>query len=138
MQISLKPINYYTVNIQNLDQFEQQRMITMMSNDALSEEEKQARYYEIFKNMTRYTIKNISGSIEKIVTPDGQTVTDEQHIEEFLENSERQLFATMREKMDEVNKGIPEKAVTSTCSECNHMYKSPFTFDQANFFEFAS
>jgi hypothetical protein len=138
MQISLRPINYYTINLQNLDQFEQQRMITMLSNDTLSEEEKQARYYEIFKNMTRYTIKNISGSIEKIVTPDGQTVTDEQHIEEFLENSERQLFATMREKMEEVNKGIPEKAVTSTCSECNEQYKSPFTFDQANFFAFAS
>jgi len=138
MQIHLKPINYSVINIQNLDQFEQQRMVLTLNNDALSEEEKQARYHEIFRNMTRYTIKNISGSISKIVTPDGIEVSNAEHIEEFLENSERQLFATMRAKMEEVNKGIPDKSVHNTCSDCSHEYTSPFTFDQANFFAFAS
>ena len=138
MQVHLKPIDYSVINIQNLDQFEQQRMVVTLNNDNLSEEEKQVRYYEIFRNMTRYTIKNVSGSIDRIVTPDGQTVTNTDHIEDFLENSERQFFSTMRSKMDEVNKGIPPKNVTNTCSECQHQYESPFTFDQANFFAFAS
>ena len=138
MQIHLKPIDYSVINIQNLDQFEQQRMVVTLNNEGISEEEKQARYYEIFRNMTRYTIKNISGSIDRIVTPDGQTVTNIEHIEDFLENSERQFFSTMRSKMDDVNKGIPPKSVKNTCSECQHEYESPFTFDQANFFAFAS
>ena len=138
MQVHLKPIDYSVINIQNLDQFEQQRMVVTLNNDTLSEEDKQARYYEIFRNMTRYTIKNVSGSIDRIVTPDGQTVTNTEHIEDFLENSERQFFSTMRTKMEEVNKGIPPKHVTNTCSECQHQYESPFTFDQANFFAFAS
>lgn len=138
MQIYIKPINYHVINSQNLDQFEQNRLIITVNNADLSEEERVLRFNDIFKNMTRHTLTNIAGSIDHIVTPDGVKVADRQHIMEFIENSERQLFATMKEKIAVINAAVPEKSIPSKCSECGHSQNSPFTFDQANFFAFAS
>ena len=138
MQIYLKPNDYETVNLQNLEQFEQQRMVTLINNTELDEAEKQDRFYKIFRAMTSYTVKNISNTILKIVTPEGETVTDTDFIEDFVTNSERQLFEAVRKKVEAVNAGIPDKSVKHTCQECSHEYTSPFTFDQASFFASAS
>lgn len=138
MQIFIKPVDYEAVNMQSLEQFEQQRMVSMINDSSISEEEKQRRFTEIFQIMTSYTVKNVSNSIRLIVTPDGQQVSDPNHIYEFVENSERQLFENVRKALEKVNAGIPQKKVTTTCDSCSHEYETPFTFDQANFFAFAS
>jgi len=138
MQIYLKPNDYDSVNMQNMEQFEQQRMISLINNTELSEEDKQQRFYKIFQTMTNYTVKNVSGTIYKIQTPDGEIVTDVDFIQEFVTNSERQLFEVVKRKIDEINKAIPSKEVNHTCDECSHAYVAPFTFDQSNFFVFAS
>ena len=138
MQIYLRPSDYETINMQNMEQFEQQRLIAVIQDVDMSEEEKQRRFNEIFKIMTEYTVRNISNSISKIVTPDGITVDNVIHIKDFVENSERQLFEEVKKHVDEINSGIPEKKVNITCEACSKTYETPFTFDQANFFVFAS
>ena len=138
MQIFLRPNDYESVNTQNLEQFEQQRMVTMINDTELSEEDKQQRFYKIFQTMTDYTVRNVSGTILRIVTPEGDTVTDTDFIQEFVTNSERQLFEVIKAKIDQINKAIPSKDVNHTCDECGHNYIAPFTFDQSNFFVFAS
>lgn len=138
MQIHLRPITFQTINLQNLDQYEQARMVSVINDSSLSEEQKQTRYYEIFKNMTRYTIGNIAGSISHVVTPDGVTVNNHIHIAEFVENAERKLFKALQEKLTQINEAMPQKRVNNTCSECGNEFEVPFTFDQSNFFEFAS
>ena len=138
MQIFLKPNDYDSVNMQNMEQFEQQRMVALINDVDMSEEDKQQRFYKIFQTMTNYTVKNVSGTILKIITPDGETVNDTDFIHEFVTNSERQLFEIVKRKIDEINKAIPSKDVNHTCDECSHQYIAPFTFDQANFFVFAS
>jgi len=136
--VSLKPLDYNSLNQQNLEQFEQQRLITMVNDTTIDEATKQRRFQEIFNILTEYTIKNVTGSIEKLTTPEGITVIDPNHIQDFVENSERILYKTIRDKLLEVKGQFPEKSVTTTCDSCQHEYTTPFTFDQANFFEFAS
>ena len=136
--VSLKPLDYNSLNQQNLEQFEQQRLITMVNDTTIDEATKQRRFQEIFNILTEYTIKNVTGSIEKLTTPEGITVIDPNHIQDFVENSERILYKTIRDKLLEVKGQFPEKSVTTTCDSCQHEYSTPFTFDQANFFEFAS
>tara|TARA_B100000902_G_scaffold264009_1_gene250141 strand:+ start:2921 stop:3820 length:900 start_codon:yes stop_codon:yes gene_type:complete len=138
MQVYLQPVNYETLNVQNLENFEQQRLMVMVNDSELGAEEKQRRFAEIFRNMTNYTVRNVAGSIRQIVTPDMQTVDNPDHINEFVRNSERQFYDTLKKFMEEVNKGVPEKTVTTNCDECKQEYTTPFTFDQANFFAFAS
>ena len=138
MQVYLQPMNYQTLNHSNLEQFEQNRLVMMVNDSTLSAEEKQHRFAEIFTAMTNYTVANISGCIRQIVTPDGTTVDNPNHINDFVKNSERQFYDTLTKHLESVNKGIPEKTVTTTCDECKHEYSTPFTFDQAHFFAFAS
>lgn len=138
VNVSLKPLDYNSVNQQNLEQFEQQRLITMVNDTTIDEATKQARFQEIFKILTEYTVKNVTGSIEKLTTPEGVTVMDQNHIQEFVENSERIFFKTLKDKLTEIKDSFPAKTVHTTCDSCQHQYTTPFTFDQANFFEFAS
>ena len=138
MKVFVQPLNYDTLNKQNLESFEQQRLVTMINDSDLSAEEKQRRFNEIFANMTNYTIANVAGSIEKIVTPEGTVVNNESHISDFVKNAERQFYDTLRNHIAELSKAVPAKDVTTTCAECKHQYTTPFTFDQANFFGSAS
>ncbi len=138
MKVYVQPIDYNTLNKQNLENFEQQRLITMVNDTELAAEEKQRRFAEIFNSMTNYTVANIAGSIEKIVTPDNVIVNNESHINEYVRNSERQFYEALKEYLDEVVKSVPDKTVSTSCAECQHKYDTPFTFDQSNFFAFAS
>ena len=138
MKVFVQPIDYDTLNKQNLETFEQQRLITMVNDADLNAEEKQRRFTDIFRTMTSYTLANIVGSIEKIVTPEGVVVNNESHINDFVRNTERQFYEALKNYMDEIAKAIPEKTVTTNCAECNEQYSTPFTFDQSNFFVFAS
>lgn len=138
MQIFLQPMNYDSLNKQNLESFEQQRLVTMINDADLSAEDKQRRFAEIFQNMTNYTIANVSGSIGRIVTPEGKVVNNEAHINDYVRNSERQFYEALRNHITEISKAVPSKDVTTTCAECKHNYVTPFTFDQSNFFASAS
>ena len=136
--VSLRPLDYNSVNQQNLEQFEQQRLITMVNDTTIDEATKQKRFQEIFNILTTYTIQNVVGSIEKLTTPEGITVIDPMHLKDFVENSERIFFQTLKDKLLNIKNKFPEKTVSTVCDTCSNEYTIPFTFDQSNFFEFAS
>ena len=136
--VSLRPLDYNSVNQQNLEQFEQQRLMTMVNDTTIDEATKQQRFQEIFNILTTYTIQNVVGSIEKLTTPEGITVIDPMHLKDFVENSERIFFQTLKDKLLDIKNKFPEKTVSTVCDTCSNEYTIPFTFDQSNFFEFAS
>jgi len=138
VKIFVQPMNYDTLNKQNLESFEQQRLITMINDTELSAEDKQRRFQEIFRNMTSYTLANVTGSIAKIITPDGVVVNNELHISDYVKNSERQFYKELKDHMTAISKSVPAKDVTTSCAECSEKYTTPFTFDQSNFFAYAS
>jgi len=138
IQVYLRPLDYNSVNNQNLEQFEQQRLIQMVNDSSISEADKQQRFTQMFNLLTDYTITNVVGSISKLVTPDGLTVIDEAQIRDFVTNSERLFFAKVKEHLESIRSQFPEKKVTTVCDSCSHNYETPFTFDQSNFFAFAS
>jgi RNase P subunit RPR2 len=138
MQVYVRPMNFQSINQQNLETFEQQRLVVMINDSEISAEEKQRRFAEIFSKMTEYTIMNVTGSIRKIVTPEGVEVYDPDMLFDFVKNSERQFYDSLKKHMKKIQDSIPAKQVTTTCDECKHPYDTPFTFDQSNFFAFAS
>jgi len=138
LNLKIKPQNYRSVNASSLDIFEQQRLVTLVDNENLDADEKQAKFNEIFKKMTELTVRNITGSIEYIEMPDGNRVANKEYIDDFVANSDRSVFDDLRKRQEKINNSFPDKSVNTTCPECNHAYTVPFTFDQANFFESAS
>jgi len=138
LEIFIKPNDYRSMNDANLEAFEQQRLVQTVNDSTMSEQEKQNRFNEIFAIMTRYTVRSMAGAIERVVVPGGASISDEAHILEFVENADRNLYQQLKKHVETALKQIPEKSVPASCPECQHQYSTPFTFDQSNFFVFAS
>jgi thiol-disulfide isomerase/thioredoxin len=138
LKIKVKPITYRALNTQSLDEFEQQRLVTTVGDSELDDLQKQEKFNDILKNMTMNTVRNIASGIEYIETPEGERVTDQTFIDDFVENCDRKLFDELRKHQELIDEGIPAKNIPTTCPDCQHEYVSPFTFDQASFFGSAS
>ena len=138
LKIKLKPQSFKSSNATNLEVFEQQRLLAVVNDESLDSEQKQDKFNVIFQKMTSLTVRNIIGSIEYILLPDGTRVTNTGFIDDFITNSDRSVFETIEKHQTLINEQMPNKTVKTTCPDCNKEYETPFTFDQSNFFALAS
>ena len=137
LSFKLKPQIYRYVNNNNLEVFEQQRIVTVVEDQTIDAELKVQRFNEIFKKMTELTMRNVNDSIEYIEVG-GEKVTNRLHINEFIANSDVKVFSDIQSRQTEIDVSVPEKEVKTVCPDCQHKYTIPFTFDHSNFFALAS
>jgi hypothetical protein len=62
-------------------------------------------------------------------------VTDKTFIKEFLDNCDKEVFDSIREKFNENNKKSSMQPVTVVCSNCNTSQEVTVSLDQSDFFE---
>jgi len=137
LEIYFQPMNYQTQTDINLLQFEQQRVLGMISETEMSEEEKTQRINQAVKAITEITIKAIKNTIKGIRTPQA-LVTESQFIHEFLLNCDKNLYAQIRDHAVELRVNDDFKPIDIQCPDCSHAYKQQFTLDTATFFDNAS
>ena len=137
LEIYFRPMSYQDQTEINLLQFEQQRVIAMLPNSELSEEEKTRRLNDAIKNITEITVKAMGRSIQSIRTPQA-LVTEPEFIRDFLLNCDRNLFTAIRDKIVLLRSNDDFKPIKLKCPECNKEYEQKFTLDTASFFETAS
>lgn len=137
IEIFFKPISYDDQNEINLMQFEQQKLMQVIPESNLTEDEKNKRFSEALHAITQITVQAIRNSIGAIRTPQA-TVTEPEFIEEFLTNCDRQLFNRIRDKVIEFRNSTEFKPLKMTCQNCSHNYEQDFTLDSVSFFEHAS
>ena len=138
LRLKLKPATYRSINASNMEAFEQQRMFAVVQATDMSEEEKLKRFNEVFAKLTELNVKQLADVIEYITLPNGEKVDNRLYLNEFIENSDRTVIDAVQKHQNQINSGMPEKSIPTTCPDCNHNYNTPFTFDQANFFESVS
>lgn len=137
IEIRFRPMTFRQQNATNLEQFENQRMIRIIPESDLSEEEKIKQMTQVMKNITRLTVKALTGSIESIHTP-GAVVTDPVHIEEFLTNCDRAIYAAIRDRAVELRSDTDLRPVALKCPNCGHEHQQQISLEQSNFFATAS
>jgi len=137
LEIALKPMTYRDQNGVNLNQFEQQRVIQSATESDMSEEKKLELLNAALKNITELTVSALKWNIASIRTPQ-VLVTDPDHIEEFLRNTDRKLFVTIRDLIIEKRSVSEFKPVKIKCVGCSHEYDQTVTLDQTSFFGQAS
>jgi hypothetical protein len=137
LEITLRPMSYKDQNDVNLQQFEQQRILQSVPDSDLPDEKKLEMLTQALQTITNLTMSALKWNIASIRTPQ-VLVTEPAHIEEFLRNSERRLFAKIRDLIIEKRNISEFKPVRLTCASCNHQYNQTVTLDQTNFFEQAS
>jgi bacterioferritin-associated ferredoxin len=131
------PMNYQQINEVGRVQYEDQKIMQMVNNSELSEEEKMSKLGEAFKRITQLTVRSIAASINAIKSDDAM-VTDSQQIEEFLLNIDKAVFETIKQKVLQLREATDLKPISIQCSLCSHEYQQSFTLDMSNFFETAS
>jgi uncharacterized Fe-S cluster-containing MiaB family protein len=79
----------------------------------------------------------IAKSIAAIKGP-GFTVSDTDHIEEFLRNCDRKLYHALRDHAVQLNQDTQLQPLNAECEECHHKYEQPTNLDLSSFFDSAS
>jgi hypothetical protein len=139
LSIELKPLTYQEFTTTSKATFDEQRIFNVLNDSNVSERDKLSSFTESFRKLTDLTMATLEMSIASITIGD-ETVSDRNHIREFIANTDKTLFErvtnhieTQREKFqikplivdatpEEIEAGVP---VT---------YEVPVTFDQSNFF----
>ena len=137
LEIIFRPMTYEEQNKNNLEQYEQQRMISMIPASDLPDEEKIVRMAEVMKNITKLTVRALKTSIAAVRTPSA-VVTDTDHIEEFLSNCDRTVFNIVRDQVIALRQANELKPLSLVCTECGTKYDQQLSMDMANFFVPAS
>jgi hypothetical protein len=130
-------MDYKQQNASNIEQFENQRLINLIPESDLSDEEKLIRMSEVMKNLTRLTVKALTSSIKSISTVD-TVVTEPEFIEEFLNNCDREIFNRIRDHAVELRQSAELSPVNVECTQCHHGYEQQLNLDLSGFFERAS
>jgi len=139
MLVKIRPLTYEEFTKSNLKTFEEQRVFSLVNDDTIPEEEKLARFNDSFRKLTDLTIDTLGRSVYSI-TVDETEVTNPEHIQEFLQNSDKEVFNAVLEFLEEQKKKfeIEPLKVESTDEDIEKgapaTFEVPITFDQSNFF----
>jgi len=135
LKIMYKPMSYRDLNENSKLQFEEAKIEQLLVTDEaeMSNEEQLKIMSDAFKKVSLYTLTALSNNISKIITPD-VTVSDNEHIVEFLENCERDRFKLIKKEVTDSQSDSIIKPLHIKCIKCEHEYDEPFTLDMSSFF----
>jgi hypothetical protein len=139
MKVFTRPLTYKEFTKTSLQTFEEQRVFAIINNDDLDDDEKLERFNTSFKKLTDISVNMMNRCVYKIQLGDTE-VTNEKHIQEFMENSDKEFYTFITEHLEEQRKSfaIEPLKVTSTEEEqklgAPTEWELPITFDQSNFF----
>lgn len=136
LTITIRPLSYAEVTNFNMENFKLQKMLYQLSKAEAAEDDTRAQEVNdsIYKRISEMQVELFLISIDNIQVND-ETVTDADTIAEWLQNSDRKFFKSIKDKL-EFNKtawNMPKQHVT--CSACSHQTDVEVTLDQANFFD---
>jgi hypothetical protein len=137
LKIFIRPYSYKEVTQTNIKTLQQRRIIDIVNDETMSEEEKLEQFGESFVKLTQLTVDVIAGCVEKIETPEG-VVEDQAMIKDFIENSDKSTFNAINARIVDLKNKIALKSQNVKCQECEHEYSLEITMDQANFFAVGS
>ena len=133
MILHFKPLNYKDMNVESLRQFEENKIMRIVNDGTMDDEQKQQLFQETFLKLTIHTVDLIGKTICQVDTPNGTTDNPE-HITEFVRNADRKTFNAIQEFLEKQKEHSSFREFTAQCEECSTEYNTPILFDNANFF----
>lgn len=137
--IFVQPLTFKNITQIGLKQFETTKILTLINNEQISEDEKLKLFKESFDKLTQITIELVSDSIEKVYA-NGQIVVDRNHIKQFVENADKDLFKKIQDHLSELKKINDIKPLVFETTEeqrargAPETYSVPINFNNSDFF----
>jgi hypothetical protein len=135
LEIFIKPQNYKQFNQAGIENYEQQRIIQLVGDKTMEEEEKLARFDQLFKKLLNLTVEQVTKSVAAIRVDD-TTVEDSTQIDEFFRNCNKTVWEAVKSRLEEIGEQNPLKKIPVTCEHetCAKPYETPLLFEMSNFF----
>lgn len=129
--VNLRPLSYSDMTKFNIENFKLQRMLTQIDSDDV--ESKQKVLDDIYARLAEIQVDLFLLSIDSVRTPEA-LVTDKEQIADWLKNSSKEVYVTIKDRLEENKKNwaVPKQDIK--CSSCHHEDKIDVVLDQSNFF----
>jgi len=134
--IYIKPMDYKTANANNLAEFESNRIMKIVQDEALTDEQRLDFFKESFHKLADLSIGMLNYCVYKIDSDAGST-EDPEFIKEFMENSDREVFDSIKLRLEQLRKSNSIKPMSINISQdpaTPRMVELPIVFDYASFF----
>ena len=95
----VRPLTYRHLTKTSLKAFEAQKIMQVVNDDNITDEQKIQLFGQSFNSMTTITVELISDSIYAIKTPDAE-VEDPAFIREFIENADKDVFEKIQKHIN--------------------------------------
>ena len=92
LKIKLKPLNYYQQNKRNTSRFEEDRIMMTINDENLDDDTKMKMFNEQLERLVDINIATVAASTQFIELPNGDRVTDPNHILEYYQNCDNSVF----------------------------------------------
>ena len=123
-----------------LKTFETQKIMSVINNDTINDEEKIKIFQESFNKLTEVTINLVQNSVYMVESTAG-TTDNQQHIQEFLNNIDKEIFNKIQTHLDDLkNRNEIKPIVIDTPQEYkdrgyqNDTIEIPLVFNPSTFF----
>lgn len=137
LEIFFRPMTYKNLNDNNAMQYENQKLLQMLPDSEIPENDKMNALSAALKRITEITVQALAQSIAVVKTPQA-LVSEPEFLEELLKNCDRELFTKIRDHIVDLKAQAEMAPMNLTCPECSHQYEQAITLDMSSFFEPAS
>lgn len=141
--IEVKPFVYENTIKAGIASFQSTRSLQVMA-ELPDDMDKLKVFNESFMKMADMNYQLICNAVHSIKigdSKDAQTITNKDHIKEFLDNCEAHIGKAVEEAVQEINKIGIQKTMQFECDkedcyedDCPKQFESPIAFDPVNFF----
>lgn len=135
LEIYLRPQNYRQFNRVGLENYEQQKLLSVVSDTALAEEERLAKFANMFTKLLDLTVEQVTKSVAAVKTDDGQIVEDRDMLDEFFKNCNKNIWTAVKDQLAKITEASPLKQIPLNCDECGKPYTAPLLFEMSSFFD---
>jgi len=125
--IFVKPLTLRHMTKNSIKNFENNRIFSLVNDESLSDEQKLEMFNQSFANLAKATVELIAENIYKILTPDGE-VTDKDFILEFVNNSDKEIFKTVKDHLQEMKNNNDLKPIEFSTTLEQQSNGAPLTF----------
>jgi len=141
LTIILAPLSYAVYSKSALSTLEQQRIFSAVNTrESVSDPERLNMFNQSFKKLTEITFAMISDTVVKIKLSDGTEVTNKDHIAEFLNNADKEIFKKISQHLEKQKQHfeVPPFKVAATEEEIANgapeTFNVPIVLDTSTFF----
>jgi len=131
----IQPQTFKDLNIASMIAFEQQKIVSVVSDSNLSDDDKKTQFQDSFSKLTDLNISTLVACIKSITIEDGTKVSEKELIKDFLVHCDRKSYEGVRNLVMDILKNNTLEPAPVVCLECEKDYKVSLEFNQSNFFE---